>query len=197
MANLSGFDAREVEPTVGFEPIPAGKYVAVITASEMKETKNKDGHYLELVFQIIEGEYKGRKLWGRLNLDNANPTAVQIARGQLRFAFLPGSEIESAHHHAGGFQLFNGAVDPHQIGCVMTGVYIPDLMRPGIKPAYKQRGKVCGTAVLAELERDQLHRLQKLHLLGLAINAHRGKDIGHQQRGAHTLAADVCDQKQE
>jgi hypothetical protein len=82
MAKLE-FDAREVEPQAGFEPIPAGKYLAVITGSEMKPTKAGDGSFLELVFQVIEGQYKGRLLWERLNLDNPNPTAVQIARGQL------------------------------------------------------------------------------------------------------------------
>jgi len=83
MANLNGFDAREVEPQAGFEPIPAGKYLAVITGSEMKQTKAGDGSYLDLVFQIIEGQYKGRNLWARLNLNNPNETAVKIARGEL------------------------------------------------------------------------------------------------------------------
>ncbi len=83
MANLSGFNANEVEPTTDFEPIPAGKYTAVITDSEMKPTKAGTGHYLQLAFQIIEGEYKGRFLWARLNLDNPNATAVQIARAEL------------------------------------------------------------------------------------------------------------------
>ena len=83
MADLNGFDARTVEPTADFEPIPAGKYLAVITDSEMKPTKNGNGSYLELTFQVIEGEYKGRLLWARLNLDNPNPLTVKIARGEL------------------------------------------------------------------------------------------------------------------
>jgi hypothetical protein len=83
MANLSGFDANEVEPNVEFDPIPAGKYVAVITASEVKPNKAGTGSYLQLTLQIIEGEYKGRLLWARLNLDNPNATAVKIARGEL------------------------------------------------------------------------------------------------------------------
>ena len=77
------FNANEVEPTTDFEPIPAGKYLAIITDSEMKTTKSGNGSYLELVFQVIEGEYKGRLLWSRLNLDNPNVLAVQIARAQL------------------------------------------------------------------------------------------------------------------
>ena len=83
MANLNGFDAREVEPAVGFDPIPAGKYLAVITGSDMKRTKNGTGQFLELTFQVIEGQYKGRLLWARLNLDNPNDLAVKIARAEL------------------------------------------------------------------------------------------------------------------
>ena len=83
MADLRGFDANQVEPSADFEPIPAGKYEAVITESEMKPTKAGTGHYLQLTFQVIEGEFKNRFLWARLNLDNPNATAVQIARAEL------------------------------------------------------------------------------------------------------------------
>ena len=83
MADLHGFDANDIEPTRDFEPLPAGKYLAVITDSEMKPTKSGNGHYLELIFQVIDGPHRSRRLWARLNLDNPNPTAVEIARGEL------------------------------------------------------------------------------------------------------------------
>lgn len=83
MANLQGFDANQVEPTTDFDPIPAGKYVAVITDSEMKPTKAGTGHYLQLTFQILEGPHQNRLLWARLNLDNPNETARRIAQGEL------------------------------------------------------------------------------------------------------------------
>jgi hypothetical protein len=83
MADLRGFDANQVEPTSDFEPIPAGKYVAVITDSEMKPTKTGAGQFLKFTFQVTEGPFKNRLLWARLNLDNPNATAVQIARGEL------------------------------------------------------------------------------------------------------------------
>ncbi len=83
MVSLGNFNANEVEPAADFDPIPAGKYLAVITGSEMKPTKTGTGSYLELTFQIIEGDYKNRLLWSRLNLDNQNATAVQIARSDL------------------------------------------------------------------------------------------------------------------
>ncbi len=81
--NLGDFDASQVEPTVGFEPIPAGQYKAIILGSEMKGTRAGNGHYLELCFQVIQGEFQNRRLWARLNLDNPNKTAVEIARREL------------------------------------------------------------------------------------------------------------------
>jgi hypothetical protein len=83
MATLQGFNANDVEPATDFEAIPAGKYLAVITESEVKPNKSGTGSYLQLTFQVIEGEYKNRFLWARLNLDNPNATAVKIARAEL------------------------------------------------------------------------------------------------------------------
>ena len=83
MANLNGFNANNVEPAADFDPIPAGKYVVVVTDSEMKSTKDGKGNYLELKFQVIEGEFKGRLLWARLCLENKNDTTVKIAKSQL------------------------------------------------------------------------------------------------------------------
>jgi len=83
MADLKGFNAHDVDPSTPFDPVPADKYLAIITDSEMKVTKNGDGRFLELTFEVIEGEYKGRKVWARLNLENPNPLTVKIARAEL------------------------------------------------------------------------------------------------------------------
>lgn len=77
------FDAETVEPSVPFEAIPAGKYIAVITASDMKDTRSGNGRYLQLEFEIIEGEYAGRKVWTRLNIEHPNTEAVKYARADL------------------------------------------------------------------------------------------------------------------
>ena len=83
MANLNGFDANTVEPQTAMTPIPAGTYKVAITESEMKETSKKNGSYLALVFSVLDGEHKNRKLYTNLNLDNPNKVAVEIARSEL------------------------------------------------------------------------------------------------------------------
>ena len=83
MANLQGFNAHDVEPKKAFDPIPANRYLACITESEMKPTNSGNGRYLELRFQVLEGEHKGRLLWTRLNLENPKQQTVQIARAEL------------------------------------------------------------------------------------------------------------------
>ncbi len=83
MADLTGFDAGNVQPSGGFEPIPAGKYVAVITDSDWKTNKAGTGRYLELTFQVTEGDYQNRLLWARLNLEHPKAIAVQIANADL------------------------------------------------------------------------------------------------------------------
>jgi hypothetical protein len=66
-----------------FSPIPAGKYAAIIYKSEFKKTKDKKGNYLQIQLKVVNGDHKGKVLFDRLNLDNVNPIAVQIANKTL------------------------------------------------------------------------------------------------------------------
>ena len=81
--DLNGFNAENVEPNAPRDPIPAGWYKAVIEATEEKPTKAQTGSYLQLTIQVIEGEHAGRKIIDRLNLNNPNATAVEIAQRTL------------------------------------------------------------------------------------------------------------------
>jgi hypothetical protein len=76
------FDAVEVAPS--FEPLPAGNYKCVITDHEQKPTKAQTGSYLQLKIEVIEGHYTGRVVFDRLNLENPNATAVEIATRTLK-----------------------------------------------------------------------------------------------------------------
>lgn len=78
------FNADDHEPLGSFEPLPLGEYTVIISASEMKDTKNKEGKYLQLVYDVVDdSEYKGRKIFDRLNLENKNVTAKEIAQRAL------------------------------------------------------------------------------------------------------------------
>lgn len=77
------FDASTVAPSEAREVIPAGKYLAQIISSEMRDTKAGDGSYLAMELEILDGEHQGRKLFERLNLNNPNATAVEIAHRTL------------------------------------------------------------------------------------------------------------------
>lgn len=84
MANLvsifgAAFDATQVEPATGFDPIPRGRYLCCIEKSEMKTTRDSAGQYLELAFKVLDGEHANRVVFARLNLVNANPKATEIA----------------------------------------------------------------------------------------------------------------------
>lgn len=84
MSNLvAGFNAQAVEPISNFDPIPAGWYTVIITDSEEKPTKSGAGSYLQMRLDVVDGEYQNRVLFERLNLNNPNPTAVEIAQRTL------------------------------------------------------------------------------------------------------------------
>ena len=80
---LLNFNAANVEPSEAFVPIPADWYVAQITKSEMKPTKDGTGAYLELELTVIAGDHAKRKVFDRIHLENKNPVAVDIAMKTL------------------------------------------------------------------------------------------------------------------
>lgn len=78
MATLN-FNAQTVQPSQPLEPIPSGWYTCQITESVIEPTKSGNGHFLKLTLKVLEGEYSGRTVFDRLNIDNPNETAVTIA----------------------------------------------------------------------------------------------------------------------
>lgn len=97
------FDANTVAPSAPMDAIPAGDYEAMVTASQIKQTKDGSGRYLELTLEIQSGQFQGRKLWDRLNVQNRNQQAVEIAQRQL----------SGLCHAVGVLQLPNDATPLH------------------------------------------------------------------------------------
>ena len=128
MATLD-FDAEGVEPMGSYELIPAGTEVlAMITDTGMVETQKKDGQYLKVEWEIVEGEYEGRKLWVNLNLDNPNDKAVEIAKREL-----------SSICHATGKVKVGESEDLHGIPCYLkVGIKKGDSKYPEDKNVIKE-----------------------------------------------------------
>lgn len=97
MANLN-VDLTNTEASKPMEVMPPHWAVAVIDASEVKPTKkaqeaqqypsaenaaNRNDCLLQLTLKIVEGDHKGRLLWTRLNIRNANEVAQRIAEEEL------------------------------------------------------------------------------------------------------------------
>jgi len=66
-----------------FDPVPADEYPVVIEDSDYIPNKKGTGMILKLAYQIIDGPFKGKKLFENLNLENVNDQAVQISRRTL------------------------------------------------------------------------------------------------------------------
>lgn len=78
------FDAGEIETNTGeYELIPEGYYVASIIDSEERTTKDGQGKYISLCLEILEGKFKTRRIWPKLNIKNNNPKSVQISMADL------------------------------------------------------------------------------------------------------------------
>ena len=80
------FDVTEYEAQPvrsGWDPLPPGDYTACVTGTDLKATKAGNGEYIELTIEIMDGEFSGRKIWERLNVNNPSEQTVQIARSQL------------------------------------------------------------------------------------------------------------------
>lgn len=78
------FDATTVAPSTGeFEPIPNGTYPFAVVASESKVSDDKTKMGLKLTLQVLDGEYKGRKMTTYLNLTHPNPVAQELGQKEL------------------------------------------------------------------------------------------------------------------
>lgn len=86
MANLGGaFNTSDAPPPEEFAPIPHGtKVLMQAIESEIGPTKDGNGTILKITYEVIdEGPYKARRVWDNLNVQNANPTAQNIAQRAL------------------------------------------------------------------------------------------------------------------
>lgn len=83
MGNIGFFNAEEVAPVGEFGVMPEGVYELIVNQSEVKVPSSGKGEMLSLEMEVLDGEFKGRKVWENFTLKNDNEKAVQIGRGKL------------------------------------------------------------------------------------------------------------------
>ena len=66
-----------------FTLLEKGVYFFVIKKAEIKETKKGNGNYLNVEFQVIEGEREDTCVFKKFNLNNPNAKAVAIGKRHL------------------------------------------------------------------------------------------------------------------
>lgn len=83
MANF-GFDPNEYKNSEGggsYDPLPDGKYLLACEEANHKNTANGEG--INAKFDVVSGEYAGRKVFLFFNTVNKSDKAQQIGREQL------------------------------------------------------------------------------------------------------------------
>ena len=128
MATIS-FNAAEVQPT-SFDALPPGSYEAVVSNSESRPMKSGNGMGFNFEFEIISGNFKGRKVFVWITFEHrTSPQAQQIGREQL-----------SALCRAVGVTQLNDTVQLHNLPLMITlGIDKNDPTRNVVK-AYKAKG---------------------------------------------------------
>ncbi len=77
------FDGSQYDKSQVNSPLPPNDYPYLIESAEVKNTKNGDGKYIELVLSVIEGQCKGRKVWDNINIENQSAKCTAIGRAHL------------------------------------------------------------------------------------------------------------------
>ena len=116
------FNAREHDPTVGFDPVPSGKYPVIIKTSNVNPLKPpKQGGLLQLQYEVIDGPGKGRTIYDRLNLWNESDQSREIANKQLSAI----CHVLGVYDVQGGAAKDNAVPQLHNQPFVIDVVYVP------------------------------------------------------------------------
>jgi len=81
-----GFAPEDVDMTsaaMSYDPVPAGEYTLRALDAEEKATRDGTGSYINVKFEVADGEHRGRLMWNVFNVINQSEKAQSIGRQQL------------------------------------------------------------------------------------------------------------------
>jgi len=106
MAAFGDYDQGAApEQRDAFELLPKGRYLAQIVESDVKDNSKQTGKVLNTTWEILTDGYKGRKVWGRINVQHSSAEAQRI--GQIELANLKAAIGMSAVQVRDTLQLHN------------------------------------------------------------------------------------------
>lgn len=88
MADLGMFDASaepELAPRGDFSALPPGVYTVMVVSTERKKSSSSNNSYLNVRFDVVDGQFKKRVLWHMFFLWYDKPGVVAQARSELGF----------------------------------------------------------------------------------------------------------------
>lgn len=80
---FSGDDSQLKSNDFDRQPLPDGKYMVEVADADYRDNSTGTGSYVMVEFNVIDGEFSGRKLWSNLNIIHANEQAQEIGQQQM------------------------------------------------------------------------------------------------------------------
>jgi len=68
----------------GFEALPDGEYLCSCTECEARDSRNSDCRYYATVFEVVQGQFCGRKIFANFVFEHQNEKAVNIGRARMK-----------------------------------------------------------------------------------------------------------------
>lgn len=81
--NVGYSDVNQAPERQDFEPLPANTYNMQIIEAAIAPTADGTGKRLTYKAEVLEGPYKGRKVFGGINIINKSPEAQKIGQAEL------------------------------------------------------------------------------------------------------------------
>lgn len=85
MAKLNlDLTANKISSPSLFTTVPEGEYSVVVSHAEVKENKAGNGHYIEVGYEVVEGNLSGALIRDILNISNVNKDSERIGLDRLK-----------------------------------------------------------------------------------------------------------------
>ena len=76
-------DFNDVDSGGDYTPIPPADYQVTCVEATLQNTKAGTGQYIKMMFEVMNGQFQGRKIFHNITFQNPSAKAQEIGRKQL------------------------------------------------------------------------------------------------------------------